>query len=121
MGDVVTLVANTPCGAEPEGWIAVTTLYVDQDYVIDRVFWQYAYRFHERLDVSRFLDTHHVEPTQAVRIGKHLAGLVMPWLDELFALGVEAVSTRRSNIGCEEGFVLPPLGCRSQGMLGVCR
>lgn len=87
MGDVVTLVANTPCGAEPEGWIAVTTLYVDQDYVIDQVCWQYAYRFHERLDVSRFLDTHHVEPTQAVRIGKHLAGLVMPWLDELFALG----------------------------------
>ena len=33
MGDVVILAANTLCGAEPEGWISTTTLYLDRDYV----------------------------------------------------------------------------------------
>lgn len=95
MGDVVILAANTLCGAEPEGWITTTTLYLDRDYVIDQVFWQYASRFHERLDASRFLDSHYVEPTQVVRIGKHRAGLMMPWLDELVALSVEGIPPDR--------------------------
>lgn len=95
MGDVVILAANTLCGAEPEGWITTTTLYLDRDYVIDQVFWQYASRFHERLDASRFLDTHYVEPTQVVRIGKHRAGLMMPWLDELVALSVDGIAPDR--------------------------
>lgn len=32
------LAANTLCGAEPEGWITTTTLYLDRDYVIDQVY-----------------------------------------------------------------------------------
>lgn len=95
IGDVIILAANTLCGAEPEGSITTTALYLDRDYVVDQVFWQYAFRFHERLDASRFLDTHYVEPTQVLRIGKHRTGLMMPLLDELVALSVEGVHPDR--------------------------
>jgi AraC family transcriptional regulator len=95
VGDVAVLAANTLCGAEPDGWVATTTLYLDRDYVIDQVFWQYASQFQERPDASQFLDTHYAEPTQVLRIGKHRAGLMMPWLDELAALSAEGVPPDR--------------------------
>jgi len=91
IGDVVVLAANTLCGAEPEGWITTTTLYLDRDYVIDQVFWQYAARFKDRLDASTFLDANYAEPAQVVRIGEDRAGLLMPWLDELAALSVDGL------------------------------
>ena len=50
-----TFAANTLCGAEPEGWVTTTTLYLDRDYVIDQVFWQYAEQFTDRLDAKAFL------------------------------------------------------------------
>ncbi|KAB1643055.1 helix-turn-helix transcriptional regulator [Gulosibacter chungangensis] len=95
VGDVVVLAANTLCGAEPEGWVTTTTLYLDRDYVIDQVFWQYAARFKDRLDASTFLDTNYAEPAQVVRIGDDRAGLLMPWLDELTALSVEGLPAVR--------------------------
>lgn len=91
LGDVVVLAANTLCGAEPEGWVSTTTLYLDRDYVIDQVFWQYAARFKDRLDASIFLDANYAEPAQVVRMGDDRAGLLMPWLDELAALSVEGL------------------------------
>jgi len=95
LGDVVVLAANTLCGAEPEGWVTTTTLYLDRDYVIDQVFWQYAARFKDRLDASDFLDTNYAEPAQVVRIGEDRAGLLMPWLDELAALSVDGLRAER--------------------------
>jgi len=89
VGDIAVLAANTLCGAEPEGWVTTTTLYLDRDYVIDQVFWQYAARFKDRLDASDFIETHFAEPAQVVRIGEHRAGLLMPWLDELAALSLD--------------------------------
>ena len=89
VGDVIVLSANTLCGAEPEGWITTTTLYMDRDYVIDQVFWQYATRFRTRHDASDFLEAHYAEPAQIVRIGEERAGLLMPWLDEHAALSVD--------------------------------
>lgn len=91
LGDVVVLAANTLCGAEPEDWVTTTTLYLDRDYVIDQVFWQYAARFKDRLDASTFLDTNYAEPAQVVRIGEDRAGLLMPWLDELAALSIDGL------------------------------
>ncbi|MFV0405344.1 MAG: hypothetical protein ACK5LN_00735 [Propioniciclava sp.] len=75
IGDVVVLAANTLCGAKPEGWITTTTLYLDRDYIVDLVFWQYAARFGTRDDASEFLDVHSAEPTQVVRLGEHRAGV----------------------------------------------
>ena len=42
LGDVVILASNTLCGGAPEGHVRVTTVYLDPDYIIDQVFWQYA-------------------------------------------------------------------------------
>lgn len=95
VGDVIVLAANTLCGAEPEGWVTTTTLYLDRDYVIDQVFWQYAAQFNDRLDASTFLDVHYAEPAQVVRIGEDRAGLLMPWLDELVALSVDGLAPDR--------------------------
>ncbi|MFV4912410.1 AraC family transcriptional regulator [Microbacterium lacticum] len=95
VGDVVVLAANTLCGAEPEGWVTTTTLYLDRDYVIDQVFWQHAEQFTDRLDAKRFLDTRYAEPAQVLRLGEDRAGLLMPWLDELAALSVGGMAPER--------------------------
>ena len=95
VGDVVLLSANTLCGAEPEDWITTTTIYMDRDYLIDQVFWQYAAQFRDRLDASEFLSVHHAEPAQIFRIGEDRAGLLMPWLDELAALSVDGLQPER--------------------------
>lgn len=91
-GDVVVLAANTLCGAEPEGWITTTTLYLDRDYVIDQVFWQHAALFKSRLDASEFLDANYAEPAQVVRLGETRAAQLIPWLDELAILSIEGLS-----------------------------
>lgn len=95
VGDVIVLAANTLCGAEPEGWVTTTTLYLDRDYVIDQVFWQYAAQFKDRLDASAFLEVHYAEPAQVVRIGENRAGLLMPWLDELVMLSADGLAPER--------------------------
>lgn len=95
VGDVVVLAANTLCGAEPEGRVTTTTLYLDRDYVIDQVFWQYAEQFTDRLDAKHFLDTRYAEPAQVLRFGADRAGLLMPWLDELAALSIDGPAPER--------------------------
>jgi len=94
-GDVVVLAANTLCGAEPEGSITTTTLYLDRDYVIDQVFWQYAARFRSRHDASDFLDVHYAEAAQVIRIGEDQTTLLKPLLDELAALSLDGVVAER--------------------------
>lgn len=95
LGDVVVLAANTLCGAEPEGWVTTTTLYLDRDYVIDQVFWQYAARFCDRHNARDFFDTHYTTPAQIVRIGEERAGRLMPWLDELTELSLDGPQPER--------------------------
>lgn len=95
VGDAIVLAANTLCGAEPEGWVTTTTLYLDRDYVIDQVFWQYAELFTDRLDAKHFLDNRYAEPAQVLRLGGDRAGLLMPWLDELAALSIDGPAPER--------------------------
>lgn len=95
VGDVIVLAANTLCGAEPEDWVTTTTLYLDRDYVVDQVFWQYAEQFTDRLDAKKFLDARYAEPAQVVRLGEGRAGLLMPWLDELAVLSADGLPPDR--------------------------
>ncbi len=95
VGDVVVLAANTLCGAEPEGWVTTTTLYLDRDYLVDQVFWQYAARFIDRLDAHQFLEAYYADAAQVVRIGEDRASLLMPWLDELVSLSIEGFPPER--------------------------
>ncbi len=88
-GDVILLGANILAGSEPEGHITVTTIYLDTDYMLDQVRWQYAAYLEDRLDAQEFAEAIYTEPTQILRLGEGRAGLLMPWLDELVALSVE--------------------------------
>ncbi|MFX4273283.1 helix-turn-helix transcriptional regulator [Propionibacteriaceae bacterium Y1685] len=89
VGDVVMLGANVLCGSEPEGHITVTTIYLDTDYVLDQLFWQYAGILRDRIDVHGLAQTLYSEPAQVLRLGEDRTGLLMPWLDELVTLSVE--------------------------------
>lgn len=88
-GDVIVLGANVLAGSEPEGHITVTTIYLDTDYVLDQVRWQYAAFLEDRLDAQGFVQRIYTEPAQILRLGEDRAGMLMPWLDELVALSVE--------------------------------
>lgn len=88
-GDVILLGANVLAGSEPEGRITVTTIYLDTDYMLDQVRWQYAAYLEDRLDAQEFAEAIYTEPAQILRLGEGRAGLLMPWLDELVALSVE--------------------------------
>lgn len=89
-GDVILLGPNVLCGPEPEGHITVTTIYADIDYVIGQTFWPHAGILHDRLDAPVFLKETFTEPVQIIRLGEHHAGLLMPWLDELVTLSLDA-------------------------------
>lgn len=86
LGDVVFLASNTLCGGEPEGHVTVTTVYLDTDYNIDQVFWQYAAVLSGRLHAQQFVETFYSEAAQLIHLGEDRAGILMPWLDELFGL-----------------------------------
>lgn len=88
-GDVILLGANVLAGSEPEGNITVTTIYLDTEYMLDQVRWQYAAYLEDRLDAQEFAEAIYTEPAQILRLGEGRAGLLMPWLDELVALSVE--------------------------------
>lgn len=94
-GDVVMLGASTLCGSEPEGFITVTTLYLDRDYVIDQVFWQHVAVLSDRLDAQDFMNERYSEPAQILHLGEDRAGMLMPWLDELVALSIDGPSPQR--------------------------
>lgn len=77
-GDVILLGANVLCGSEPEGHITVTTVYLDTDYVLDQVRWQYAGFLQDRLDAQGFADTIYTEPAQILRLGENRASTRRP-------------------------------------------
>lgn len=93
-GDAIVLGANVLCGSEPEGHITVTTIYLDTDYVIDQVFWQHAGLIQDRLEAQGFAETVYSEPAQILRLGKHRAGMLMPWLDELVERSIDGRFSR---------------------------
>lgn len=63
--------------------------YLDTDYVLDQVRWQYAGFLDDRLDAQGFAETIYTEPAQILRLGEERAGMLMPWLDELVALSID--------------------------------
>ncbi len=95
LGDVVALAGNTLCGGEPEGHVTVTTLYLDPDYMIDQVFWQYAAVLIDRFHAQQFAETIYTEPAQVMHLGEQRAGMLMPWLDELVALSIDGPTAER--------------------------
>lgn len=89
VGDVLLLGANVLCGAQPEGHVTVTVIYLDLDFILDQFFWQYIDLVQDRFASQSVADTIYTEPAQLMRLGKDRVGLLMPWLDELVALSVD--------------------------------
>ena len=92
-GDVVALGANTLCGSEPEDLVTVTTLCLDQDYVVDQIFWQHAELLADRFEAHDFTDELYSESAQILRLGEDRARIFTPLLDELVALSVDGPCT----------------------------
>lgn len=95
VGDVVGIGANTLCGAEPEGSVTVTILYLDRDYVIDQVFWQHMAHLNDRLAARDLADELYSEPAQILRLGRERVGMLSPWLDELVGLSLDGAPPNR--------------------------
>lgn len=89
VGDVLLLGANVLYGAEPEGHVTVTTIYLDLDYLLDQLFWQHSHILRDRLDAPRFAETIYAEAAQVLRIGEDRLGPLLPALDELVAHSVD--------------------------------
>lgn len=86
-GDVVLLAAGAPCGWEPEGVVAFTTICLDPDYVTDMVFWQHGSSLPDRHSALASVNVIYPEPVQVIHLGKPLSERLAPLLDELIALG----------------------------------
>lgn len=88
VGDVVLLARHTLCGCEPEFGVTVTFLFLDKDYLVDQVLWQYAAILTDRWQAEEFIDTRYAEPAQVASLGEDRVGYLMPWLDELVELSL---------------------------------
>jgi len=86
LGDVLLLAANVECGAEPEGRVTVTTIYLDPDYAIDQFYWQHTGLLLDRLEAYDVAALVFAEPMQVLRLGEQRLGELSPWLDELAEL-----------------------------------
>lgn len=86
IGDVLLIGANVPCGAEPEGQVTVTTVYLDPDYAVEMFYWQHAGLLLDRLEAHDIAALVFAEPVQVLRLGKQRLGKLAPWLDELVEL-----------------------------------
>lgn len=89
VGDVLLLGANVLCGAQPEGHVTVTVIYLDMDFILDQFFWRYIDLVKDRFASQSVADTIYTEPAQLMRLGEERAGMLMPWLDELVALSLD--------------------------------
>lgn len=89
VGDVLLIGANVLCGAQPEGRVTVTVIYLDLDFILDQFFWRYIDLVKDRFASQSVADTIYTEPAQLMRLGEDRVGMLMPWLDELVALSVD--------------------------------
>ena len=95
VGDIAVIGPNILCGAIPQESVSATTVYVNEDYVVDQLFWQHTDKFITRRDVIWFIETHYPEPIQLIRFGEQAVMSLSRILDELASLSEDGVSERR--------------------------
>lgn len=86
VGDIVIFGSNVRCKTVPEGHLTSTVIFIDPDYIVDQVFWQYAHVLNDHLDAKEFFAMLYSEPAQVLKVGEEKVDLLMPWLDEMTAL-----------------------------------
>lgn len=94
-GDAVLLAPNTLWGSEPDDWATVTTVYVDNDFLVDQVFWKHAPELTDRLHTQELLAERYVDAVQVLRLGRHRLGKATPALDGLVAISAEGRTQER--------------------------
>ncbi|MGP5054692.1 helix-turn-helix transcriptional regulator [Brachybacterium paraconglomeratum] len=85
-GDVLLIGRGVPCGAEPEGQVTVTTVYLDPDYAVEQFYWRHAGMLLDRFEAQDVAATVFTEPVQVLRLGELRLAELVPWLDELAEL-----------------------------------
>lgn len=85
-GDAILLCPNTLFGCEPDDEVAITTAYVDSDFLTDLVFWNHASYLTDRLQTKEYLEDRYVESAQLLRLGRSGITELESWLDELVSL-----------------------------------
>lgn len=86
VGDIVMLTAHFPSGAEPEGKVTLTTVYLNPHYAIDQFYWQHAGILLDRFEAEDIATLVFAEPVQVLRLGEQRLGEIEPLLDELVEL-----------------------------------
>lgn len=86
LGDVLLLGANVACKAEPEGRVALTTVYLDSGYAVDQFYWQHTGLLLGRLEAENIAAVMFSDPVQVLRVGESRLAQLVPWLDELVEL-----------------------------------
>ena len=85
-GDGFLLGANVLSGCHPEEPVTTTTVFLDFDYLVDKVFWQHSAVLADRLEACELLEGPYVEPAQLLRLSAEDFDRVFPRLDELTEL-----------------------------------
>lgn len=91
--DVVLVSPNVLCGCEPEGLITTTTVFIDQDFLADQVFWQHCDVLGDKLEVSQLLKGSYFQPAQMLRLAGTDFAEAVPQLDELTRASQVATSS----------------------------
>ncbi|MBD8021362.1 helix-turn-helix transcriptional regulator [Brevibacterium sp. Re57] len=85
-GDCLLVSPNVLFEGAPKGSLTATTIYVDTNYFVDQVFWQYSNSVCDRFDALEVAGTLNAEPVQILKPGFEKVSVVSPWLDELTQL-----------------------------------
>ncbi|WP_147106565.1 helix-turn-helix transcriptional regulator [Nesterenkonia populi] len=85
-GDGLLLGANVLSGCRPEEPVTTTTVFLDFDYLVDKVFWQHSAALADRMEACELLEEPYVEPAQLLRLSDDDLSRVQPCLDELTQL-----------------------------------
>ena len=95
VGDVIVVAADTWNWTRPEGSITTTTLYLDADYLVDQVFWEYADFFTDRLHAKHYLEVRFAHSTYVTHLPDRSVRFVEPFLNELVLMSSQGLLERR--------------------------
>lgn len=85
-GNVLLLGPNVLAGCHPEEPVKETTIFLDRDYLVDKVFWQHSGVLTDRMEAYELLDEPYVEPAQVLHLLDEDYEKVLPWLEDLTEL-----------------------------------
>lgn len=92
VGDAALIAPSYAFGYEPEGWVTVTTLLIDTDYLIEHLYWQNLDVIPDREAARELAAKLYPDPAQVLHLGERQALRLGPILDELVTLTDQELS-----------------------------